>query len=323
MANVIISPNMNLPVPIVGLDAGPQYATDVNSCLTLVDQHNHTTGSGVAITPAAININSSLTMNGFSLIGIKSLTLSAQSSDPGIFNIYSKGVDLYYEDGSGNVIRITQSGSITGAAGTITGLPSGTASASFAAGTFVFQAATLTPANIDGGSFILRNNTASSFGLTLSPPSALGSNYSLVLPAIPASVGIVTLDTSGNLGAVTSNINLPGKAVTENGSNVVVSSTNATNSLAIIRAAFDGIPSLIYGEGATAVNNSTGNYTVTFSSGFSDTPIITISPINTGGATYVAVIFNQSASACTIQVTNLAGAPFNTGFNIIAIGQRA
>ena len=31
------SPNMNLPIPTVGGEPGPNYATDVNSSLTLVD----------------------------------------------------------------------------------------------------------------------------------------------------------------------------------------------------------------------------------------------------------------------------------------------
>lgn len=198
-----ISPNMNLVIPGVGTEPGPTYATDVNNSLTIIDGHDHTIGSGVAITPSAININASLTMNNQSLTNIGALTLFPQLTPPASNSIYESGVDLFYRDGNGNNIRITQSGSVAGSTGTITGLPSGTASASFVAGTFVFQSATLTGANIDGASFIYRNNTASSFGLTLQPPNAMAANYTLTLPSLPSTNNVMTLDTAGNMGSVT------------------------------------------------------------------------------------------------------------------------
>lgn len=219
MADVTLSPNMALPVPIPGVDSGPQYAIDLNSCLAILDQHNHTAGSGVAITPSAININSALTMNNQYLTNIGALTLFPQVSTPPLGSIYENGVDLYYIDGAGNVIRITQSGSVSGASGTITGLPSGTASASFGAGVFTFQAATNTPANLDGGSIVLRNNTASSFGLTLAPPNAMGANYGLVLPSIPAQTNVMTLDSSGNMGSAT--YDFVGQGMTSIGANAI------------------------------------------------------------------------------------------------------
>ncbi len=193
------SPYMSLPIPSVGTTSGPEWSTNLNSCLTLIDRHTHVAGSGAPITPEAININASLSMNNFPLIDLAALTLEAQTVTPSNQSVYVSGVDLYYIDGNGNAIRITQSGSVAGSTGTITGLPSGTASAAYAAGTFVFQSATNTAANIDGGSFILRNSAASSFGLTLSPPTAMGANYALTLPSIPGSTSFMTIDTSGNM----------------------------------------------------------------------------------------------------------------------------
>lgn len=210
MTTTINSANMNMPVPVVGQDPGPQWATDVNSCFGIIDQHDHTSGYGVPITPLGLNINSDLTFNSHNLITARSVRFNPYTSigtfiptaaDLGC--LLEVGVDLYYIDGSGNQIRITQSGSVAGASGTITGLPSGTASASYnsISGTFVFQSATLTPANIDGASFILRNNTASSKGLTLSPPSAMGADFTLTLPSKPGATSFVTLDSSGGFGA--------------------------------------------------------------------------------------------------------------------------
>lgn len=206
MANTTISPNMNLIVPTVGVEAGPTWASDLNASLTIIDGHNHTSGQGVSITPGGLNINSDLPFGINNATLLRSVRFSPQlttlSSATDIGCLYEAGVDLYYNDGNGNQIRITQSGSVSGSAGTITGLPSGTASAAYQSvpKTFVFQSSTNTSANLDGASLILRNLSASSNGLTLSPPSALASNYTLTLPTIPSSTSFVTMDSSGNFG---------------------------------------------------------------------------------------------------------------------------
>jgi hypothetical protein len=201
-----ISANMNLPIPVVGVETGPDWALNINSSLAIIDQHTHTSGSGVQITPNGLNINSDLTFLSNNATALRSLRFTPQTSNialpADVGCLYEVTNDLYYNDGLGNQIRITQSGAVAGAAGTITGLPSGTASASFAAGTFVFQSATLTGANMDVASLILRNNTASSFGLTLNPPNAMAANYSLTAPQLPAANNtFVTIDTSGNMGS--------------------------------------------------------------------------------------------------------------------------
>lgn len=202
-----ISPNMNLIIPAVGSEPGPDWAQDLNADLSILDNHNHSSGQGVAITPGGLNISSDLSFQGNNATVLRSTNFQAQSSSLSLPTdvgcLYVSGVDLYYNDENGNQIRITQSGSVAGSSGTITGLPSGTASASYVSGsqTFVFQSSTNTPANIDGCSFVLRNFLANSKGLTLSPPAAMASDYSLTLPNLPASTKLVTLDSSGNFGA--------------------------------------------------------------------------------------------------------------------------
>jgi len=117
MAIVIISPNMQLPVPIVGRTPGPEYATDIDSCLTLIDQHDHTPGKGVLVPTAGLNINADLPLNGFFARSTAGVTLSAQGSTPANNTIYESGVDLYFVDGNGNNIRLTQSGGPTPGSG--------------------------------------------------------------------------------------------------------------------------------------------------------------------------------------------------------------
>lgn len=197
------SPDMNLPIPNVGSEQGPQYAIDINNCLTLIDAHDHTPGRGVQITPLGMNINLDLSFNSNNALSLRSSRYVPQSaplsgsSDLGC--VYVSGVDLYYNDVGGNQIRLTQGGSPAGGAGSISGLPSGTASASYSGGTFIFQSATNTAANIDGASFLLRNSSANSKALTLSPPNAMGSNFGITLPSLPSVKGIITIDSSGTM----------------------------------------------------------------------------------------------------------------------------
>jgi hypothetical protein len=205
MANTILSPNMDMPVPIVGVDFGPDWAQNLNACLSIIDGHNHSLGTGVQITPNGLNINSDLTIQSNNLTFVRTVRfapqLAALSGPSDVGCIYEVGVDLYYNDGNGNQIRITQGGSVAGASGTITGLPSGTASASYSSGTFIFQSATNVPATMDIGSLIVRNETAGANGVTISPVNSLGASYNLILPTLPSSQKIMTLDSAGNITA--------------------------------------------------------------------------------------------------------------------------
>lgn len=204
MSNFTTSPNMSLAIPNVGTDPGPDYANNLNASLTIIDQHNHAAGSGVPINPSGMNINSDLLFNINNATLLRSLRFQPQSSnislpmDIGCLYESGSGGDLFYNDASGNQIQITKSGGISA---TSSGISSGSASASFVAGILVVNAATLTPANIQGASLLLGNNVASTNFLTLEPPSAMAASYTLTLPSLPPAQQIMTLDASGNIAA--------------------------------------------------------------------------------------------------------------------------
>jgi microcystin-dependent protein len=196
-----LTPNMALPVPGVGTEGGPTYATYVNKCLTIIDGHNHSIGSGTQITPSGLNLNADVSIQGNNLTLARSIRLAPQasvlvgSSDLGC--LFEVGPDLYYNDGSGNHVRITQYGAVAGTPGSIANLVSpASASYSSAAKTFTFQSAALTPAILDGASITLRNLTASSYGLSLQPPT-LTNDVTITLPPIPASNLPVSIDNTG------------------------------------------------------------------------------------------------------------------------------
>ena len=202
MSNTL-SPNMGLVIPGIGTEAGPTYATDINNSLSTIDQHTHAAGSGVLITPAAINVNSALTLNNNFLINSAGMTLTPQGSAPSNITLYASGIDLYFVDGSGNNVRITQTGGIAGSPGSIANLTS-PASAAYvsSSGTFVWQSNTNIAANLDAGAITLRNMTPNStYGVTVQAAATLGANYALTLPSLPVSQSFLTIDTTGNISA--------------------------------------------------------------------------------------------------------------------------
>lgn len=210
MPNVINSPNMNLPVPVVSVDPGPDWATNLNSCLQDIDQHTHASGSGVQVTPSGLNINADLPFGNNNAITLRSVRFTAQSTtlnpagtDVGC--LYVSGVDLYFNDLNGNpAIQVTASGAVNAGPGSISGLPSGTAGASYSVigghGTFSFTSATNTPAYLNVGPIVLGQNTTGKPNITIQQNSSQSGNFNFIFPsALPGSANYTTLDSSGNL----------------------------------------------------------------------------------------------------------------------------
>lgn len=212
MANVILSSNMSLPVPIVGVDPGPDWAQNYNSCLSVLDQHNHSPGSGVQITQSGISLSAnattfdSLNFNVSNVAGLRSAKFVNQASTLGLAtdvgSLYESGSNLYFNNGAGVPVQITSGNSIVGTAGSISGLPSGTASASYSGGTFIFQSATSTPGALNVGPITIGQQVASPQEVTIQSPNSLASSYSLTFPmALPGATSFLFLDSSGNLSA--------------------------------------------------------------------------------------------------------------------------
>lgn len=202
---ITYSPNMNLSIPSVGTEQGPDYAQDINNSLNIIDGHDHSPGYGTPITPSGLDINSDLPLNNNNLTEVRTVRLQTQGSAPvGVLDkgcLYEVADDLYFTDGTGVSVRITQNGAVAGTPGSISNLVSpASASYSVSSDTFIFQSDALTPAYIDGASIILRNLVANSPGLTLEPPT-LSIDYTITLPTLPASKLPVVIDSVGNMTA--------------------------------------------------------------------------------------------------------------------------
>lgn len=197
------SSNMNLPIPGVGTEAGPDYAFDVNSSLTLIDQHDHSTGKGVQIKTAGLDIDQNLNFNSHSGFNLSALTLETQTSAPAIQSLYVKAAgtspvinELWYIDSASQEVQITANGIVNVVASSITGL-------SYASGVFTFtqaqDALPTTPASLSAGNVTLKPIAAATpYGVTLKPPSAIASLYDIKMPLLPVAQSFMTIDASGN-----------------------------------------------------------------------------------------------------------------------------
>lgn len=117
MPSTAISPNMTLTLPVVGVELGPAWATDLfNALYTGVDAHDHSSGKGVQVPTAGLNINADLAFGSFNLTALRSARFTSQLSPLALGTdlgcLYDVAGDAYWNDGSGNQVRLTKSGAL-------------------------------------------------------------------------------------------------------------------------------------------------------------------------------------------------------------------
>jgi len=258
MANTVKTPNMQLTLPVVGSDPGPDWANNLYNALVQVDQHNHSLGNGVQINVNGLNLTGDLTINSNNFTNARSIRFTPNSSPLALATdlgcLYESGVDLWYNDGSGNQVRLTSGGVVNA---TSSGIANGTASATFVSSVLVVNSNTSTPANIQVASVLLGNNVANSKYLTLQPPSAMAANYSVTLPSIPAQTSIMQLDTSGNMVA---------NLVVDNSSLQNTSNTLSVKAQGITQAMLSPVTvATTVSAGGMAISNSSASFVQTTS----------------------------------------------------------
>lgn len=110
---------MNMLIPLFG-DPSPDYANNITNDFTTLDAHDHSSGFGVQITPAGININQDLPFNNFNATAARSYRMidngSPLSTGPDQLCLYASGGDLYYNNSTGGQVQITAGGGLNAAA---------------------------------------------------------------------------------------------------------------------------------------------------------------------------------------------------------------
>jgi hypothetical protein len=153
-------------------------------------------------------------------------------------------------------------------------------------------------------------------GPTLSfTSSALASNNGTFYPGTSAGAALEGYYSDRTLGIRTKNTAtiLP----------IVTSASPATHALTIVRGEVSAAGAKVTGEGFTCAKNSTGNYTVTFSSAFATAPIMTLSLMSATSALDIG--FNGGTAPTTTSagiLTTSGGSLSDQAFHFIAIGER-
>jgi hypothetical protein len=126
--------------PAIGTTAGPQWATDINSTIDALDGHDHSTGKGIRITPAAININAALEYNSNDATELKTISFdSAATASTTSYSVYQASGNLYWRNGSGVAVQVTTGSSVNAGAGAISGMTGTDAGASYTDGSKTFN----------------------------------------------------------------------------------------------------------------------------------------------------------------------------------------
>lgn len=217
---------MGLQTSTPGVTNDLTAATNIETNWPIIDVHDHSSGKGSQVPSAGININAHLNFGGFKPYNLLANQFSNQSSSLSTATnkpcVYVLNGELRYIDNSGNDVQITNSGSVAGASGTISGLSSPVA-AGFSSGTFSWQANSGTGlyAKMSNADINLYEASAGvTNAVTLKSPTSLAASYSVLFPtATPASTSYVTMANTGQL--ATASADSIGQAMTSTGANAI------------------------------------------------------------------------------------------------------
>lgn len=190
MSNTVTSPFMNLEIPLVGVQVGPTWASDLNAALLLVDAHNHTSGNGIQIPTAGINIDANVDFNNYKAIVMKSVNFQDQASSVDLRSIYTINGDLYYNNEDGDPVQITDGAGLNFASlGTIGGdygQPGINASVVYTdlLKLYSFYQSSGVTADALVGDVILTEKVVSANTVTLKSPTSLATSYSVTFPTV-------------------------------------------------------------------------------------------------------------------------------------------
>jgi len=307
----------SLAKPAVGVTVGPTWATDLNTSIDAVDNHDHSTNKGVRITPAGFNINADLEFNENSATELKNVIFdSSVTAATTSYSLYQASGNLYWRDGSGTAIQITLSGSVNSGAGSISGMTGTDAGASYADGSKTFNFFT-DSGNGDYGKMahadlllfkytnnnstdtdyvtIAANANVSGASGTIYVPSENGTFLTTATSYATAAINIATsasnypinLKPHGTGHVVIGNGGATGK-LTSNGAYDLILDTNSgssSSSIAIVDAANGDIKFIPNGTGKILVGSGSAAGVVT-SSGAHD---ITVSTNSGTNSSYITI----------------------------------
>lgn len=201
--------NLNLSLPEYGevpATAGQKLLDNYET----IDTHDHSSGKGVRVTTAGININADLEINSHNLTEVNSLELDSLSSAlSGASNSNRVNVangELYFTDGNGLAVQVTANGGLDT---TVSGGWTGDYSSTDAEGTYVSATTTFKllqdgnanqAGKLDIGDIKLRTTVAGASNYISIVSPTLSANWTMTLPAAaPASTSVMTMTDAGTV----------------------------------------------------------------------------------------------------------------------------
>jgi hypothetical protein len=195
------TPNMNLTLPVVSQTPGPTWASDINADLSVIDEHNHTSGKGALVPVAGLDIDSDLSLATHALTDVTKAVLLDQALVLTANAVYAVGGDLYWTNGSGTAVQITSGNTIAvGATGNIGGLPDGLAAVNYDDLVFAYRFKDSVGANagIVVGPVISSKVTIDS--VSIDTPVGVSTYQLTVASALPVNTSFLTCTSTGQIG---------------------------------------------------------------------------------------------------------------------------
>lgn len=156
-----VTSNMGLTEPGVLQSPGPDYASLINADMGIIDSHDHTSGKGVQVPTAGLNIDADLDINGNNVNAARSYRMQNNganlSGGDDINEIYVFAGDLWYNNSTGIPVQITNAGTIS-------------------SGTNVFI-----PTLVSGSTSISPTDTANYYEVDIT-----SADFTIALPAVSA-----------------------------------------------------------------------------------------------------------------------------------------
>jgi hypothetical protein len=305
MSDYNTSPNMSMPVPIPSVTSGPAWATYEISCFGILDGHTHAAGSGVPITPSAMNINASLTFNSlYSATNLLTTNYTSQSAalSTGTYPIamYSVGGELYWNDNASHQVKITNAGNVNASS---SGINDGTSQAVFDVNH------NLTVNKISGGAAVPIDTAGhiirypgsipspSGSGVLLLAPSAIAAIVPFTFPAVAAAASnsFIVSNTSGQLSYV----------VPDNTTMVVAAGTLSVGTIAAGNIGSQAVTQVklaaratgtTVAAGGVAVSNSSGSYLASSYPSGTQVPSFSATITTTGRPVFLTLMGDPASS---------------------------
>jgi hypothetical protein len=112
---------LNLNLPIVTVTLGPVWANQINAAFETIDAHDHSSGKGLQIPTAGININADLDFNEKAALNLKLVSMENRTSTPSgasfATSLSTYAGNLFYTNASGVAIQLTAGGGIVPSSG--------------------------------------------------------------------------------------------------------------------------------------------------------------------------------------------------------------